>query len=144
LFLLGGANSLRGYNWFDVGRKRQSPKLLACYQSATPAAGCPNKTGPYPDAVERSYVPYGGTQQFFYNAELEFPLISEAGIKGVVFYDIGNADDIILLEDLRQDVGFGFRWFSPIGPLRFEWGFPIQRRAGDPAVNFQFAIGSPF
>ncbi len=144
LFLLGGANSLRGYNWFDVGRRRQSSKLFNCYNSATPAAGCPNKTGPYPDAYERSFVPYGGTQQIFYNAEFEFPLISEAGIKGVVFYDIGNADDELLLEQLRQDMGFGFRWFSPIGPLRFEWGFPIQRRSGDPAVNFQFAIGSPF
>jgi outer membrane protein insertion porin family len=49
-----------------------------------------------------------------------------------------------------KSVGFGFRWFSPIGPLRFEWGIPLDRRkdqAGnyiDPAVDFQFTIGSFF
>jgi outer membrane protein insertion porin family len=89
-------------------------------------------------------VPYGGTQEIFYNAEIEFPLIAEAGIKGVLFYDVGIADDILSLDTLRQDVGFGFRWFSPIGPLRFEWGFPLERMWDDRASTFQFAIGSPF
>ncbi|MES2855065.1 MAG: BamA/TamA family outer membrane protein, partial [Bdellovibrionota bacterium] len=92
----------------------------------------------------KSSVPYGGTQQAFYNLEFEFPLITEAGIKGVVFYDVGNADDMLAISEYRMDFGFGFRWFSPIGPLRFEWGFPIDRRADEPAVNFQFAIGTPF
>ena len=82
----------------------------------------------------------------FYNLEFQFPLITEAGIKGVVFYDVGEAEDQIELNDLRQDVGFGFRWFSPIGPLRFEWGFPLKRMPeyGENAVNFEFAIGAPF
>jgi len=75
---------------------------------------------------------------------LEFPLISEAGIKGVFFYDIGDADDVLRADDFKSDVGFGFRWFSPIGPLRFEWGFPLEKRPGDAATNFEFAIGSPF
>jgi outer membrane protein insertion porin family len=51
---------------------------------------------------------------------------------------------VLSLADYRSDVGFGFRWFSPIGPLRFEWGFPIARQPDERAVNFQFAIGSPF
>ena len=59
--------------------------------------------------------------------EFQFPLITEAGIQGVVFYDVGEAEDAIMVNLLRQDIGFGFRWFSPIGPLRFEWGFPIER-----------------
>ena len=90
--------------------------------------------------------PYGGTQEMFYNLEFQFPLITEAGIKGVVFYDVGEADDSINPTNFRQDVGFGFRWFSPIGPLRFEWGFPLQRQVqyGENAVNFEFAIGAPF
>jgi arginine/lysine/ornithine decarboxylase len=46
---------------------------------------------------------------------------------------------------IRKSVGFGFRWFSPIGPLRFEWGFPLRTldAAPDPVV-FEFSIGSPF
>lgn len=149
LFLLGGANSLRGYDWFSIGKRKKSQKRYDCLVAATPGLGCPPRySGPYAynstETDEAASVPFGGTQQAVYNLELEFPLISEAGIKGVLFYDIGNADDDLAWSDFRQDVGFGFRWFSPIGPLRFEWGFPVARRRGDPAVNFQFAIGTPF
>ena len=52
---------------------------------------------------------------------------------------------------LYKSVGFGFRWFSPIGPLRFEWGIPLNRRRDrlsgaylDNAIDFQFTIGSFF
>jgi outer membrane protein insertion porin family len=52
---------------------------------------------------------------------------------------------------LYKSVGFGFRWFSPIGPLRFEWGFPLDRRKDpitgatiDEPVDFQFTIGNFF
>jgi outer membrane protein insertion porin family len=137
LFLLGGANSLRGFDWFSVGKRKKSNKAYAEAKQA----------GYTDDEAEIiALKPYGGTQQLFYNLEFQFPLISEAGIKGVVFYDIGNADDDLVLSEMRQDVGFGFRWFSPIGPLRFEWGFPLQRREqfGEDNVNFEFAIGSPF
>ena len=55
------------------------------------------------------------------------------------------------LRDLRYSAGFGFRWQSPIGPLRFEWGFPLDRqrantflRRGDDPVVFEFAIGNSF
>lgn len=134
LFLLGGANNLRGYDWFTIGRRKFS-------QKAFDAA-----VGLVPDAQTAAMRPFGGTQQFYYNLEFQFPLINEAGIKGVVFYDIGDADDQLTLTNLRSDFGFGFRWFSPIGPLRFEWGFPIDRQEKykEAPVNFQFAIGSPF
>jgi outer membrane protein insertion porin family len=88
--------------------------------------------------------------------ELEHPLIKEAGIKWVLFYDIGNSFAGIPGLDggrsyeLRQDWGFGIRWFSPLGPLRFEWGFPVGRRVV-PTTNqlesspaFIFFIGQPF
>ena len=137
LFLLGGANSLRGYNWFSIAKRKRSTKV---YNDLI-ARGFPAET-----AEIRAWRPFGGKEQLFYQAEFEFPLITEAGIKGVVFYDIGNADDVLALSEFRSDVGFGFRWFSPIGPLRFEWGFPLERRPEleEPAVVFQFAIGSPF
>ncbi|MGE4132496.1 MAG: outer membrane protein assembly factor BamA [Bdellovibrionales bacterium] len=137
LFLLGGANSLRGYDWFSVGKRKFSTKSY----SEAKAGGLSDD-----DAYIQALRPFGGTQQLFYNLEFQFPLINEAGIKGVVFYDIGDADDQIAISKLRQDWGFGFRWFSPIGPLRFEWGFPIQRRAkfSEDSVNFEFAIGAPF
>jgi outer membrane protein insertion porin family len=137
LFLLGGANSLRGFNWFSIAKRKRSTKV---YDSLI-AKGFPA------DIAEiRAWRPFGGKEQLFYQAELEFPLITEAGIKGVVFYDIGNADDVLAISEFRSNVGFGFRWFSPIGPLRFEWGFPLERKPEleEPAVVFQFAIGAPF
>lgn len=137
LFLLGGANSLRGFDWFSVGRRKYSQKAFD--QAKT--AGLSDE-----DAYYEALRPFGGTQQLYYNLEFQFPLISEAGIKGVVFYDIGDANNALIMPELRQDVGFGFRWFSPIGPLRFEWGFPLERneKLDEDNVNFEFAIGAPF
>lgn len=131
LFLLGGSQSLRGYTFGRIGKK------------ATANGYTWNGTTLSPFTTPQQ-IPFGGTQQLFYQAEIEYPLVTEAGIKGVFFYDIGTADDAIILNQLRQDVGFGFRWFSPIGPLRFEWGFPIARRDDELYQNFEFSIGSPF
>lgn len=123
LFRLGSDRTLRGFNWFSIGRK----KVI---------------TNPASDSRGLEFV-FGGRQQAYYNLELEFPVISEAGIKGVLFYDSGYADDEITFEDFRSNYGMGFRWFSPLGPLRFEWGIPInpQRNEG---TNFIFSIGAPF
>ncbi len=128
LFLLGGANTLRGYNWFNVGKREFSQT----YKDANPDTD--------------GKLAFGGTQQFYYQSEIQFPLIKEAGVLGLAFFDIGYADDKIDLDDLKSDFGFGFRWFSPVGPLRFEWGFPINpdKDIHDDSVKFQFAIGSPF
>jgi len=48
------------------------------------------------------------------------------------------------ITDLRFSWGFGVRWFSPLGPLRFEWGFPFDRRPYEDTVEFQFAVGNAF
>lgn len=136
LFLLGGPYSLRGYQFFRVGKTVYSQKTNDFW------------VGRGLDPVEarrRAQVPFGGKQQLLYQMEFEFPLIAEAGIKGVGFFDIGQADDVIGADNFYSNVGFGFRWFSPIGPLRFEWGFPLRTLevAPDPAV-FEFSIGAPF
>ena len=43
-------------------------------------------------------------------------------------------------QNLRYSVGFGFRWFSPIGPLRFEWGIPLTRRPEDDRMEYSFEL----
>lgn len=145
LFLLGGANSLRGFDWYSVGRRRFSNKQFNLLRQNLKGDLTTPLTQDEQDLLtSKALKPYGGTQEIYYNAELEFPLISEAGIKGVFFYDVGEAETELEIDNLRSDIGFGFRWFSPIGPLRFEWGFPVARRTDERAVNFQFAIGSPF
>ena len=102
-------------------------------------------------------LPLGGNMQVIFNSEIEFPLFKKVGISGVVFYDMGNAfapgswSDPAVPLGLYKSVGFGFRWFSPLGPLRFEWGIPLNRRKDpitgvelDSAVDFQFTIGNFF
>lgn len=90
----------------------------------------------------------GGNKQVILNAEYIFPLIKPANIKGVLFFDMGNAFDNgespFTLAGQRQSVGFGIRWFSPIGPLRFEWGYPLDRKGGEKPSVFDFTIGSIF
>jgi outer membrane protein insertion porin family len=45
---------------------------------------------------------------------------------------------------LRTSYGFGLRWFSPLGPLRFEWGYPFSPLQYEDSSNFQFTIGNFF
>ena len=83
------------------------------------------------------------------NAELRVPIRGPVG--GVVFVDGGNvfvrAADIDL-SDLRGSVGFGARYRSPIGPIRIDMGFKLDRRvigAGlEPRFAFHFSIGQAF
>ena len=89
----------------------------------------------------------GGDKQLIFNAELEIPIFAEVGIRGVLFFDAGNAwgiDRSVDPFDLRTSLGFGFRWQSPVGPLRFEWGFPIDPAPGEDPVVFEFTIGNFF
>lgn len=138
LYLLGGPYSLRGYRSYRVGKMKHSSKVEAQVRTDNPGLTAQQ-------AYDQSFRFYGGTQEAMYQGELQFPLIKEAGIMGVGFYDIGSADDSISNATLYSDVGFGIRWFSPIGPLRFEWGFPLNRDSfyQDPTV-FEFSIGTPF
>ena len=45
---------------------------------------------------------------------------------------------------VRTSVGFGVRWFSPLGPLRFEWGFPLDPLPYEKPFVFEFTIGNFF
>ncbi|NLF24357.1 MAG: outer membrane protein assembly factor BamA, partial [Deltaproteobacteria bacterium] len=90
--------------------------------------------------------PYGGSKQVINNLELLFPLINSAGIKGVLFYDAGQAyddDEDIDFDKLRYGYGVGIRWMSPLGPIRLEFGFPTDREPGEDAMVTMFSFGAP-
>lgn len=135
LFYLGGINSIRGYY----------------LRTISPYALVPGVN--QPDATIGKFAT-GGNKQLTFNFELEFPIFEKVGIRGVIFYDAGNAfaPTAQFFEDrqyrlplgLFHSVGFGFRWFSPIGPLRFEWGIPLTKRPEDQAIDFEFTIGNFF
>jgi outer membrane protein insertion porin family len=137
LFRLGGPNNLRGYSFRNVGKRVFSQNYFNYLKSN-------GSSDAYAQQLANTVV--GGQQQFYYMSELEFPLAKEAGMRAVIFYDVGQAEDDIVASRFRADIGFGIRWFSPMGPLRFEFGFPLDRQPqfGDRSNNFQFAVGSPF
>jgi len=110
-YILGGINSIRGLK--DVGPR---------------------------DPVTNDII--GGTTMLLFNFEFVFPLIKNAGMKGVVFFDTGNAWNYEYdLGDMRKTAGAGIRWYSPIGPLRLEWGYVLDRKEGEPAYRWDFTIG---
>jgi outer membrane protein insertion porin family len=95
--------------------------------------------------VDENGREFGGSKQLVNNVELIFPLVNSAGLKGVLFYDLGQAYDdneTIAIDGLRQAVGYGFRWASPMGPIRVEFGYPIDRRPGENAQTM-FSFGAP-
>jgi outer membrane protein insertion porin family len=141
LYFLGGINTIRGY------RLRQVAPTEEVFARVDPNS--PTST-----------IRVGGNKQIIFNAELEIPLLEKVGIRGVIFFDAGNTFDrdarffeILEGDELKPmnlplgllySVGFGVRWFSPIGPLRFEWGIPLTRRPRDEAIQFEFTIGNSF
>jgi len=117
-FYLGGINSIRGFKYSSI-----SPRD-------------PN-TGQQ----------IGGEQMIQFNFEFIFPLMAKAGLKGVLFYDMGNVftkEEGLNLGNLRKSAGLGIRWYSPIGPLRLEWGYVLDRKPGEDQSNWEFTIGAFF
>lgn len=120
-FYLGGMSTIRG---FDNGK-------------ISPLE--PNELGGF-DRV-------GGTKMWYANFEYIFPLFKEAGLKGLVFFDTGNVyrdSENWSLDDLRYSVGLGFRWLSPMGPLRLEWGYNLDPEPGEKQGLWDFSIGGMF
>ncbi len=89
---------------------------------------------------------YGGAKELINNAEIIFPLVNSAGLKGVIFYDVGEAFDDnepIDISKLRRAHGAGIRWTSPLGPIRIEFGFPEDRKDGESSMVTMFSFGAP-
>lgn len=92
---------------------------------------------------------YGGSQMFFYSLELEVPIIEQSGLRGAVFFDMGEVNDKLsfdLNDGLRMDLGIGIRWKSPFGPISLDLAFPYKPKKmfGEENMNFGFSFGSQF
>ncbi len=90
--------------------------------------------------------PIGGVKQLIFNAEYIFPLFPELRLKGLVFFDAGRAyaKGETLGADLRYTTGAGIRWISPMGPIRIEWGYNLDKRNGESSSKAEFTFGTFF
>ena len=126
-FYLGGMNSVRGY---------KERTISPVYDQTEGQEG-------YDEGDEK-----GGNKSFFFNAEYLVPLHKEMGIMGLVFFDAGSTwdDDESIDFDLYKSVGAGVRWYSPLGPLRLEYGYPLDTVEvdDDRKGRFEFSVGQFF
>jgi outer membrane protein insertion porin family len=149
-FFLGGILDVRGFRLRSIG-----PRL-------------PLNASLDPNSMPISNgASFGGNLSYYQNLELEIPIIEKVGIRGVIFTDAGNAwnleqvycnaahgamyavtdacfHGLSSLVRLRTSYGAGIRWFSPLGPLRFEWGFPFSPLPYEDSNVFEFTIGNFF
>ena len=112
---LGGANNLRGFKFRDVGPKDENGE------------------------------PIGGNSMWRATVEYTFPIVDK--VRGAIFYDVGAvaADSWNYGASINSDVGFGVRLDLPIGPVRLDYGIPIQAdKYNDSSGKFQFNIGYQF
>jgi outer membrane protein insertion porin family len=100
-----------------------------------------NRVGP----LDASGNPLGGSSLLEGSVELRFPLTDS--ISGALFVDFGNVWSTPFtyrLDDLRYGVGPGIRYLTPVGPLRLDIGFVIDRREGENSSRIEFSIGQAF
>jgi outer membrane protein insertion porin family len=117
-FYLGGPETLRGFDYRDVGPR---------------------------DTVDKT-EPIGGNTYGMLSFEYTFRLAEPFGL--VAFYDMGfvNADDMDLnLSDYASNWGLGARIMMMGSPLKLDLGFPLQDPSGDAeGTQFNFSFGTRF
>jgi outer membrane protein insertion porin family len=112
---LGGSNDLRGFNFRDV-----SPRDI-------------------------NGEPLGGQSEAQFTIEYTVPIIEKARV--AVFYDTGFVNAApwdFSTNHIVSDVGVGLRLDLPIGPIRIDYGYPIQKGVNTGGGKFNFNVGYQF
>ena len=117
-FYLGGINTIRGFE----------------YGKASPI-----------DPLTGDRI--GGDKMWYTNIEYVFPLLTEAGVRGVFFFDAGKVsadDEDWNLDSYNKAAGIEVRWLSPMGPLRLVWGYNLDPEPDEDTTVWDFSIGGSF
>jgi outer membrane protein insertion porin family len=102
-----------------------------------------------PNTISATGFPTGGNAILLLNGELRFPVWRDFG--GVLFVDGGNVFRRVTELDfgeLRGSAGFGLRYLSPVGPIRLDLGFNMDRRVLggklEDRTALHFSLGQTF
>jgi len=132
-FFSGGGSTLRGFPLNGAGP-----------QTTVPACSDPENTA----TCTPIRVPVGGTQLFILNSELRIPVPLKKGLSFVTFYDGGNVFDRIgfknFAENYSNSVGIGFRYATPVGPVRVDFGRNLSPLPGIKASQIFITLGQAF
>ena len=116
LYYLGGIDTIRGFKYAEI-----SPR------------------------DPRTNDRIGGPRFLQLNQEIRFPLYKKLGLTGTAFVDAGNVYGPNYVGPfLRTSAGVGFRWFSPMGPLRVEWGYNLSKHPWERSSAWEFTMGGTF
>lgn len=143
-YFVGGDSTLRGF-------KRDGASFVLPDALAKEVAAADPST-PEGEALQAfQQVPLGGEALLLINQEWRFPIWRD--LRGVVFADVGGvafSKSDFDLRSIRESAGLGLRYNTPIGPLRFEYGWKLDRIVGrgfpadESPGEFHIAIGSVF
>ncbi len=107
---------------------------------------------------DNGYGAVYGTKEAFANAELTYPLSKKMGIYGIGFFDAGNAwkegegwfsstargGIASPTLGLYKSVGVGLLWYSPMGPLKIEYGHGLDNLYDSSNNKVEFNMGRTF
>jgi outer membrane protein insertion porin family len=137
--LSGRAEAAYGFGWGD----RPLPLFERYY------LGGPNSLRQFKfrrvSPVDETGTRIGGTSEVLGTVEYLIPL--PFNIRLAAFSDVGNVYGFGTKfdpGDLRKGAGGGFRWLSPFGPIRVDYGVNLDRRKGEDFGALNFSVGSPF
>lgn len=122
-YYLGGLYSMRGFKYRAISPRDRMAD---------------------PNAFRFFNEPVGGDSYWFGSAEYSIPIIEDR-LRFAVFYDVGNVlrDPYnFSFSSLDSNWGVGLRLNLPIGPLRLDYGIPIQHdQFNGTTGQFQFGVG---
>jgi outer membrane protein insertion porin family len=132
-FFTGGGNTLRGFPLNGAGPQR-----------TVPACGNPSD----PSSCTLIRVPVGGVQLLILNSEFRIPVPLKKNLSVAVFYDGGNVYDPLRFKNFFQaytnSAGFGFRYATPVGPIRIDFGHNLSPVPGFKANQIFLSLGQAF
>jgi outer membrane protein insertion porin family len=123
-FYLGGIGTVRGYATASIGPKDSQGQALGGNAQAV--------------ATAEYYFPFPGLEK---DRSVRLSVFVDSGALGETGASstTGETD-----YQFRASTGLGLAWFSPIGPLKISYAYPLNKQPGDDVQAFQFSVGTAF